>query len=119
MKFFHSIVSLALVILLIQAPSLVAQESPPEESVAEMSARLEQDMQDLERLSRHIDSAPERDRMALVFRRDDRSFQLLLDLDKLVRATAELPQTDPLKAQVSVQLEEHLQEAVVVENFHL
>ena len=111
MKFFHSLVSLTLVILLIHAPSGAAQETSPEVSVAEMSARLEQDMQDLERLGQHIDSAPERDRMALVFRRDDRSFQLLLDLDKLVRATAALPQADPLKAQVTVQLQEHLQEA--------
>jgi small conductance mechanosensitive channel len=111
MKFFHSLVSLTLVILLIQTPAGVAQDASPEVSVAEMSAQLQQDMQDLERLGRHIDSASERDRAALVFRRDERSFELLLDLDRLVRATAALPQTDPLKAQVTAQLQDYLQEA--------
>ncbi|RLA57237.1 MAG: mechanosensitive ion channel family protein, partial [Gammaproteobacteria bacterium] len=46
------------------------------------------------------------DREAVVFRRDERSFQLLQQLDKLARRTAELPADDPLRAEIEKRLRE-------------
>jgi small conductance mechanosensitive channel len=48
------------------------------------------------------------DREALVFRRDERSFDVLQQLDKLARQTAELPADDPQRAEIERRLREDL-----------
>ena len=62
----------------------------------------------LRALDARIASVAEEDREALLFRRDERSFSLLLDQDKLVRRVAELPADDPMRVEVEKRLTEDL-----------
>jgi len=62
-------------------------------------------------LDKRIAGVPEGDREILIFRRDERSFGLLLDLDKVVRQVAELPADDPARLEVEKRLKENLQSA--------
>ena len=62
-------------------------------------------------LDKRIADAPEEDGEVLLFRRDERSFGLLLDLDKVVRQVAELPADDPARLEVEKRLKESLQGA--------
>ena len=62
-------------------------------------------------LDKRIAGVPEGDREILIFRRDERSFGLLLDLDKVVRQVAELPADDPARMEVEKRLKENLQSA--------
>jgi small conductance mechanosensitive channel len=62
-------------------------------------------------MDKRIADAPEGDREVLLFRRDERSFGLLLDLDKVVRLVAELPADDPARLEVEKRLKESLQGA--------
>lgn len=80
-------------------------------SIAELTERLQQDAAALSRLSKAIDKAPEQDREALIFRRDDRSFRLLTDLHRLVNAAVELAEEDPRRVEVINQLKTNLQGA--------
>ena len=59
-------------------------------------------------MDKRLADAPEGDREVLLFRRDERSFGLLLDLDKVVRQVAELPADDPARLEVEKRLEESL-----------
>ena len=59
-------------------------------------------------LSKRIAGVPEGDREALLFRRDERGFRLLLDLDKVVREVAELPADNPIRLDVEKRLKEDL-----------
>jgi len=76
---------------------------------------LQQKLQDLDQgtsalrmLDTRIASVAEEDREALLFRRDERGFRLLLDLDKLVRQVAELPADDPIRVEVEKRLTQDL-----------
>lgn len=82
-----------------------------DESIPELTERLQQDISALSRLSAVIDTAPEQDREALIFRRDDRSFRLLRDLQRLVEAASQLPEDDPVRSEVVTQLKTNLQGA--------
>lgn len=93
------------------APLVSAQSTTLSETIPELTQRLQQDIADLVELSASIDSAPEQDRDALVYRRDDRSFRLLTDMQRLVVATAELPADDPIREQVETALKTNLQGA--------
>ena len=76
------------------------------EQVQALLLGLEQGLRELQSLAGQIDAVPEMDREAVVFRRDERSFQLLQQLDKLARRTAELPADDPLRAEIEKRLRE-------------
>ncbi|MEP5569702.1 MAG: mechanosensitive ion channel family protein [Halioglobus sp.] len=102
---------IALSILCITGLHVNADTKGQGESITELTARLQQDAAALSRLSSSIDQAPEQDREALIFRRDDRSFRLLTDLHSLVKAAAELAEDDPERLEVVNQLETNLQGA--------
>jgi small conductance mechanosensitive channel len=62
-------------------------------------------------LDKRLADASEGEREVLLFRRDERSFGLLLGLDKVVRQVAELPADDPARLEVEKRLKESLQGA--------
>ncbi len=86
----------------------IAADPVEAEAVSALVAQLEQDVVALKQLDERITTAPEHDVNALIYRRDERSFKLLLELDKLVRANAELPQEEPVRAQVNTFIAEGL-----------
>jgi small conductance mechanosensitive channel len=99
-------------VLLAQGSLATAQSAnTADESIPELTERLQQDISALSRLSDAIDTAPEQDREALIFRRDDRSFRLLRDLQSLVEAASQLPENDPVRSEVVTQLKTNLQGA--------
>ena len=51
------------------------------------------------------------DREALLYRRDERSFALLRDMDKIAREVVELPEGDPVRVEVERRLSEDLNQA--------
>lgn len=71
------------------------------ESLRELLAALEAGVADVEALHSQVEAAPEMDREALRFRRDERSFQLLKRLDELALLVAQLPVDDPFKQHVT------------------
>jgi small conductance mechanosensitive channel len=87
-----------------QAPP--ATDDPDE--LAGLVAALDQNINQLRTLGAQIEFATEIDREAMVFRRDQRSFDLLQDLDALARRTAELPAEDPTRVEVERRLREDL-----------
>ncbi len=97
-------------------PESVAQPDSAAQTASEAEAEKIQDLvqslgqgiRELQLLSKQIDSVPEMDREALVFRRDERSFNVLQQLDKLARQTAELPADDPQRAEIERRLREDL-----------
>jgi small conductance mechanosensitive channel len=88
----------------------VAQTDSETETEAEqiqaLAQSLKHDLQKVHTLTGQIDAVPEMDREAVIFRRDERSFQLLQQLDKLARRTVELPADDPLRTEIVQQLRE-------------
>lgn len=111
MSFYRQFTALLLLILCITSPPGLAQPAGSEETILELTQGLQEDIAGLAKLSASIDSAPEHDREALIFRRDNRSFHLLTDLKKLVTATAKLSADDPARAQVETELKTNLQGA--------
>lgn len=111
MSFLRRLLPLFFFVLYSTAPLATAQSAGDAESIPELTLRLQQDIADLTKLSKSIDSAPEQDRDALVYRRDDRSFRLLTDMQRLVVATAELPADDPVREEVQNALKSNLQGA--------
>ena len=72
---------------------------------------LDADIALLEEFGRRIKEAPEASREALMFRQDELNFSALMKLDELVREVAELPEDDPLRAEVKKRLSEDLADA--------
>lgn len=77
-------------------------------TLPDMVTKLDRDIAALRALNGQIDGAEEMDQDALVFRRDKRSFGLLVHLDKLVRQAAQLPEGDPQRAVVEDRLAKDL-----------
>lgn len=73
-----------------------------------MAAQLQQGITDLARLNSQIETAPEIHRDALIYRRDDRSFKLLVQLQELVDAALALPEDDPVRQEVLKPLRDDL-----------
>jgi small conductance mechanosensitive channel len=76
------------------------------EKIQDLVQGLDQGIQELQTLSKLVDSVPEMDREAVVFRRDERSFKVLRQLDTLARRTAELPADDPQRVEIERRLRE-------------
>ena len=96
--------------LLVLASAALAQDA-----TERAGSDLQQQLQDLDQgtaamrtLNTRIASVAEEDREALLFRRDERGFRLLLDLDKLVRQVADLPADDPIRVEVDKRLTQDL-----------
>lgn len=88
-----------------------AQIEVQADTVRQQAEQFDRDLAALRQLSARIESAPEQDREALIYRRDDRSFQLLVQLDRIARDTASLPAEDPVRAQIQGHIEQGLQDA--------
>ena len=101
---------LQIMLLVCLATSSVAQDDSKAqgEAVQELVSDLDRGIRALETLHGKIDTAAEMDREALLYRQDMRGFNLLQDMDKLARLTAELPEADPLRAQAEQRLREDL-----------
>jgi small conductance mechanosensitive channel len=88
-----------------------AAQTTEESKVADLETlivNLDQGISELEALSAQVDKVAEMDRDALLFRRDARSFSLLMDMDELARHIAELPADDPQRAAVEQRLRNDL-----------
>jgi small conductance mechanosensitive channel len=103
-------VILRCVLLLCLVSQAWAQDSGGEDLQAQLQ-ELDSGVAALRELDRRIEGVAEENREPLRFRRDERSFKLLLTLDKLVRAVAELPADDPLRQEVEKRLQEDLANA--------
>jgi len=104
---------LQVVLLVLLAGTSVAQtDSNTEnaetqaEQVQALVQSLDQGIRELQSLTGQIDTVPEMDREAVIFRRNARSFRLLQQLGKLAHRTAELPADDPLRAEIEQRLRE-------------
>ena len=91
-----------------QSQPVTAGDTGSAETIPQLTERLQRDIVALGKLSASIDTAPELDREALIYRRDDRSFRLLTDMQRLVEETAELAEDDPVRQQVIEALEGNL-----------
>jgi small conductance mechanosensitive channel len=88
-----------------------AAQTTEESKVADLETlivNLDQGISELEALSAQVDKVAEMDRDALLFRRDARSFSLLMDMDELARHITELPADDPQRAAVEQRLRNDL-----------
>ena len=99
-----------LVLMICLAGNSVAQTAGESEGVdlEALILDLDQGISELATLSAQVDKVAEMDREALLFRRDERSFSLLMDMDKLARHIAELPADDPQRAAVEQRLRSDL-----------
>jgi small conductance mechanosensitive channel len=79
-------------------------------AIEELLQKLEQGIVALQTLNDQIDAVADRDREALILRRDERTFALLLALDDLTRRTAELPADEPQRAELEERLVEDFAE---------
>lgn len=104
-------VSLLAIVVLSVLNLAPASAAGPDETLVDLTERLQADIDALRKLSNSIESAPERDRDALIYRRDDRSFRLLNDIQQLVEATVDLPENDPQRQAVVDALKGNLQGA--------
>ena len=107
---FHRVSIAALVLLILGLPAVQAsaeQEVSPAQ-VSDLASDLQRNLTSLTRMSQSIKAAPEHDREALEFRRDERSFRLLVQLDELMRASADLASDDPARRQVEALLTDEL-----------
>ncbi|MDH3994869.1 MAG: mechanosensitive ion channel family protein [Gammaproteobacteria bacterium] len=80
-------------------------------AVLALVASLEQGISELKVLDGQINTVPEMDREALFYRRDERSFALLQDMDEIARQVVELPEGDAVRVEVERRLSEDLNQA--------
>lgn len=95
--------------MLILLPFAVMAQTGGESEAAPLEAlnqKLDVDIAEVGALSSRLENAPERDREALMFRRDERSFALVRDLDELARGAALLPEDDPLRQTITTRLQD-------------
>lgn len=99
--------ALACLLWLTLASALVhAQEqSSQHEALRELELQLNRGIVEVEMLNDSLSKVPDKDREAVMFRRDERRFELLNDLDELARGAAELPEDDPLRMEITQRLE--------------
>lgn len=99
---------MAVFVLLMFSSVFVVAQGADEDDISSRIANLDRNIASLRMLESRIDKVPEADQEVLMFRRDERSFSLLLELDRLVRAVAELPEDDPDRQEVEKRLGEDL-----------
>lgn len=95
-----------LVLLLLTGGAAWAQEEDGQhKALRELEAELDRGIVEVRMLNDSLSKVPEKDREAVMFRRDERRFELLNDLDELARGAAKLPEDDPLRIQITQRLE--------------
>ncbi len=78
----------------------LAEKVYTEQEVRDMLTTMDKRSKELRALSAQIEEAPEFDKTTLLYRRDERSFELLSMLDSLTRATATLPEDSELRIEL-------------------
>ncbi len=96
--------------LVLSLPVNAASENHGD-SLREQVRQFDRELAGLRALHESIESAPEPDREALVYRQDDRSFKLLALLAQLARDTAELAADDPVRLEIHAHIEAGLEGA--------
>ena len=69
---------------------------------------LNRDIDELQALSLQVDNLPKQDREAVLFRVDERSFQVFRALDQLTRLAEQLPAEDAQRIEIERRLRENL-----------
>lgn len=96
---------LGLMVLLFVLPTFAMAEDPlSPEQIRDTMAKVESRITGLRELTAQIEQAPEIDRNTLLYRRDERSFELLVLIDKLAQSIALLPEDDELRSAVGDRL---------------
>ncbi|MEH6609106.1 MAG: mechanosensitive ion channel family protein [Halioglobus sp.] len=95
-------------LVLCSTQSVQAAKEYAEQDVQAMTTTLELRLTELRALTTQIEQAPSFDQMALLYRRDERSFELLSLLDRLARAIATLPEDSELRADLEKRMRSDL-----------
>ena len=96
------------VLLLVLPYSGVAQDVSREAKIGALEQSIEYRVQRLREVSEQLEKTTAHTRSALIYRRDERSFQLLEEVTLLARLASELPSDDSQKIQIVEQLRTHL-----------
>jgi small conductance mechanosensitive channel len=88
-----------------------AADAPREAALRGMLATLDTKVSDLRALEQRAEGAAPGDKTALVFRLDERAFDLWRDLLELIEATVQLPEDAPVRLEVLVSVQEYLASA--------
>jgi len=100
---------LTLSLLLLVLPfSGVAQDVSRAAEIGALEQSIEYRVQRLREVSEQLEKTTAHTRSALIYRRDERSFQLLEEVTLLARLTSGLPSDDSQKSQIVEQLRTHL-----------
>ena len=100
---------LVVAVLALLAPiRLLAQEAvSPEKLLADLET-VELRMSELNELNKQLETANTRDKNTLLYRRDERSFEILVLVGKLSQAVTALPEDDPVRIKVVESLREDM-----------
>jgi small conductance mechanosensitive channel len=101
---------LQVILLVCISSGSMAQPEGEAESLRleELIQQLDGDIEEVRALSAQLESVPERDQEAVMYRRDQRGFSLLQEIHDLARRTAQLSEEDPLRQQLTRRLREDL-----------
>lgn len=92
-------------LLLVSAVVAAQEQSSQHEALRELELQLNLGIVEVRMLNDSLSKVPDKDREAVMFRRDERRFELLNDLDELARGAAKLPEDDPLRIEITQRLE--------------
>ena len=104
-------------LLLVSLPlgGMSADQVSETKDVKKLVQALDLGIEQVRTLDNQLDSVPEMDREAVMYRRDERTFALLQSLDELARAVASLPADDPLRQELMQRLrDESVQLSTVI-----
>ncbi|MEH6516187.1 MAG: mechanosensitive ion channel family protein [Halioglobus sp.] len=96
-------------LVLCSTQSVQAAKEYAEQDVQAMTTTLELRLTELRALTTQIEQAPSFDQMALLYRRDERSFELLSLLDRVTRAITTLPEDSELRADLEKRMRSDLE----------
>jgi small conductance mechanosensitive channel len=108
MKTQHALHCLLLLACVVFSTATYAVEQEISRDLQELLQPLEQNISELQILDKRIGAAPQRDREALIYRRDTRGFEVLQQLDQLVNSAAQLPADDPGRRAVQQRLHDDM-----------
>lgn len=81
-----------------------AQELKSPEAIAALMETVETRIAELQLINRQIETAPAVDQDALLYRRDERSFELLVLIDELAQSVIQMPDDDAVRQKISERL---------------
>ncbi|MEP1472874.1 MAG: mechanosensitive ion channel domain-containing protein [Halieaceae bacterium] len=93
---------LGITTLLSFTPMATSADKPlSAEAISELMDTVDSRIGELQHLNTQIESAPEMDQNALLYRRDERSFELMVLIDQLAQSVVQLPEKDELRLEIS------------------